>query len=138
LRPFCWTRHRRDYRAPGAFVEPFAGAELRPLDVCPALCACEDALLFTPAPRSPCGFIFSEPDVVTLVLVFGTVVWAPACATPNTRAAAVIVARIVYRMSVSVVVSVGKQTPFAEAGSATQACAANVQINYLSFASALP
>src|SRR5438270_11846188 len=85
----------RNYRVPGAVVEPFAGAELLPLDVCPALCAWEEALLFTPAPRSPCGFIFSEPAVVTLVLVFGTVVCAPACATPNARAAAVMVARIV-------------------------------------------
>ena len=72
-----------------------AGAELRPLDVCPALCACDDALPFAPAPRSPCGFIFSEPDVVTLVLVFGAIVCAPACAAPNARAAAVMLARIV-------------------------------------------
>ena len=72
-----------------------AGAELRPLDVGPELCACEEALLLTPAPRSPCGFIFSESDLVTLVLGSDVFVCAPACAIPNASAAAVMLARSV-------------------------------------------
>lgn len=80
-------------RVPEEFAEP-AGAELRPLDVCPALCACDEALLLTPAPRSPCGFIFAEPEVETLVLVSGVVVCALAWPAVKAKAAAVMLARI--------------------------------------------
>src|SRR3954471_7871727 len=84
-----WMNRQRTFTPAPAFVEPFAGAELRPLEVCPALWACDDALPFTPAPRSLCGFILAEPEVVTLVLVSGTVVCALACAAPKAKAAAI-------------------------------------------------